>query len=360
MSMPGRCGTFPALLFWVSAGLFFLCDQTPLKADTLTLNSGEVLEGQILSETDTQIEIEASFYNGTITSRREVPKADIKSIVRESVEQKQEKAAYAALGKYALNPNQEWTKDQYVTGIAAFEKFLGTYTNSSFAADVKRRLADWRSEASNVESGKVKFAATWMTPDEKKVRVERAQKQADVQATQTALESLKKQLAGLQAQRGTLTASIADTQAKLKAIQDRLATLSGTTSPAPDSGRHDLAGRLTAKVTGAQGQTEITEGGGPNPEISRLQSQMASYQREISQEQGTLTSLDGKILDVQNQVPQHEQDSKAALERLSETSTQGKTSVVQNASVKEVKPTSPPPPEPPAPWYMRLWKSIHG
>jgi|SRR5579859_498151 len=362
MPLPGRSwnmgqrGIFPALLFLASVCLFFLGDQVLLRADTFTLNSGEVMEGQVLSETDTQIEIEAWLYHGTILAKREILKSDIRSIVRESIEQKQEKAAFAALGKYTLNPNQEWTRDQYAAGIAAFEKFLGTYTNSSSVADVSKRLADWKAESSNVESGKVKFAATWMTPDEKKVRAEQAQKQADVQAAQAALDSLKKQIVDLQTQRGALASSVADTQAKLKAIQDKLAILPGATAPAPDSGRHDLAGRLTAKVTEAQPQTEATEAA-PNPEKTRLQSDAASFQQQISQSQGALASIDGKIKDIQSQIPQREQDSKAALARLSETSTQDKTAAVQNAAAKEVK---PPPPAPTPPWYMRMWKSIHG
>src|SRR6266851_1334603 len=92
-----RVRTSPGCLCWIFAGLLFLVPPAALKADTLTLNSGEVLEGQILSETETQIEIRASFYRGTIFSTRQVDKSDIQSIVRESVEQKQEKEAYAAL-----------------------------------------------------------------------------------------------------------------------------------------------------------------------------------------------------------------------------------------------------------------------
>src|ERR1051326_6996451 len=91
-------GTRSRLLFWLSACLVLLHARMPIRADTVTLNSGDVLEGRILSETDTQIEIEASFYHGTILSKREVPRSDIQSIVRETAEQKQEKAALAALG----------------------------------------------------------------------------------------------------------------------------------------------------------------------------------------------------------------------------------------------------------------------
>lgn len=362
-----RSRTVSSPLLRVSAGLLLLWIQAPLKADTVILNSGEALEGQILSETDTRIELEASLYHGTILSKREVSKTDIKSIIRESVDQKQEKAAYVALGKYTLNPNQELTKTQYATGMAAFEGFLAAYTNSASTVEISRRLTDWRAEVSSVASGKVKFANTWMTPEEKKLQADRWQKQVDVQAAQNALQSLKKRLADLQVQRGTLAEGLTATQAELAAAQARLSALPDSTGSASGSGgRRDLAGRLTAGVVGSS-QMQITQQASPNPERARLQSNITSYQQQISQTQGTLASLDEKVRDVQLEIPQREQDSKSALARLSEMSTPGKTGVVQNASSKDIhasetKAQQPaaPTPEPTPPWYMRAWKWFHG
>jgi hypothetical protein len=311
-------------LIWIVAGLLFLGHPPPLKADTLTLKSGEVLEGQILSETETQIEIEASLYHATIFAKREVDKSDIQSIVRESPEQKAEKAAYASLAKYTLNPNQELTKDQYATGIGAFEKFQARFTNSAAAAEISKRLADWQAEATNVASGKVKFAATWMTPDEKKV-----------QAAQESLQSLKSQLADLQVQRAQLGATITTTQAKLMAAQ-------GGTAASPNGGRRDLAGRLTAGITTPQ-QGEATTG---------QSGEIAVYQQQISQEQGTLTSLDAKIKDIQSQIPQREQDAKVAV-------AQSKPAAPVKDAHASKPPPPPPPPEPPPPWYMRVWNYFH-
>src|SRR5580704_3101484 len=191
-------------LRWIFVGLLLLGHPALLQADTLTLKSGDVLEGQIVSETETQIEIEVSLYHGTIFSKRQVDKSDIQSFVRETSEQKEEKVAYAALAKYTLNPNQELTKDQYVAGIAAFEKFQAKFTNSAATAEINQRLVDWQAEASNVASGKVKFASAWMTPEEKKTQADHAQKQAAVQASQDALQSLKTQLTELQVQRAQL------------------------------------------------------------------------------------------------------------------------------------------------------------
>jgi chromosome segregation ATPase len=343
--------------------LLFLGTQAPLHADTVTLNSGEVLEGKILSETDIQVEIEASFYHGTIFSTRDVPKSDIKSVVRESAEQKQEKAAYAALAKYTLDPDQELTKDQYAAGIAAFVKFLETYTNSTATAEINTRLAEWRAEATYVASGKVKFADTWMTPEEKKPRAERAQRQADLVAAQTGLESLKKQLAELRTQRGSVASNVAAVQEKLKSARARLAALPGGAGSAPDSGgRHygGLAGRLTEKAVDST-QRAGSEPVSPTPETVQVQSEIASYQQQINQMQESLASFDTKIKDIQSQLPQGEQDVKSSLARLSETSTQSKTGSVQNVPEKKSKaPPPPPPPERTPPWYTRFWKWIHG
>ncbi|MGO9445882.1 MAG: hypothetical protein ACLPXB_14040 [Thiobacillaceae bacterium] len=359
----------------ILACMLLACGVSPTNADTVTLHSGEVLDGRILSETDTQLVIEASFYHGTILSTREVARSDIQSIVRETLEQKHEKADYAVLGAHALNANQELTKDQYDAGIAAFEKFLTTYTNSSFAADVNHRLADWQTEASNVASGKVKFAGTWMTPDEKKARAERWQRQADAQAAQVTLQSLQKQLADLQGRREAQAKAIATTQKELADAQSRLANIpgaagSGSGSAGNQSGRRDLAGRLTAGVVGVS-QGETTGEPASNPERSQVQGEINSYQQQLTQGQGALAVLDAKIADVQSQIPLHGQNYTSALARLSETTTQGQASVAlvpppkparTNETSAPVKTTPPVAPvaEPTPPWYMRAWKWFHG
>jgi hypothetical protein len=259
-----------------------------------------------------------------------VPKSDIQSVVRENLEQKQEKAAYAALAKHILDPNQELTKDQYAAGIAAFEKFQAKYTNSSSLAEISKDLADWRVEADRVASGKVKFASSWMTPEEKK------------------LQSLRKELVDLQAQRSQLATNIDATQANLKAVQAKLAALQGTagTAPGTGGGRQDLAGRLTAHVTTPQqGEAEAGQNPASSPEKTTMLGDISLHQQQLTQEQGALTSLDAKIKEVQSQLPQP------------------KPAAALSAPAKAAppsKPAPPPPPEPTPPWYMRLWKSIHG
>lgn len=332
----------------VLAGFLLFGPPSSLRADTVTLNSGESLEGRIISETDTQIEMEASFYHGTIFSTREIAKSDIRSIVRETPEQKQEKAAYASLTNFTLNPNQELTKDQYATGIAAFEKFQKTFTNSTHTAEINKRLTDWQAESTNAASGKVKFAGAWVTPAEKQV-----------QATQNALQSLKNQLSDLQVQRAQLDATISTTQAKLAAAQAKLTTLQDSTvstpgtTASPPVGRGDLAGRLTAGVTAPQPvEAEPVQRTVPNPEKSQLESDVTLYQQQISQDQATLAAIDAKTKEIESQIPQREQDSKLALAQLSP-----KPPSAQNTHAN--KPPPPPAPEPTPPWYTRLLNWFH-
>jgi len=368
-------GVPQGLWLWIFVCALLAWRMMPAVADTVTLNSGQVLEGRILSETDTQLVIEASFYHGTILSTREVARADIRSVVRESAAQEREKADFGALANYALNPDQELTKDQYAAGIAAFEKFLATYTNSSSAEDVDHRLADWQAEASNVESGRVKFAGAWMTPDEKKAQAERRQRQTDVQTAQDALRSLQKQLADLQVQRAAQAERIAATQKQLADAQSRLASLqqaagSPSGSAASSGGRRDTAGRLTAGVVGVSQGEDM---GGPvsNPERSQVQDEINTFRQQISQGQRTLASLDAKIADIQSQIPTREQNYKSAPARLLETPPQSGASMAQVPSPKPTHPNgtnapattahpSAPSPEPTPAWYMRAWKWFHG
>jgi hypothetical protein len=317
---------------WLAAGVG-LCLAALVRADTVTLNSGEVLEGRIISETDEQIEMEVLMFRGTILSNKQVPKADIKSIVREDIAVKQEKAAYAELTKFTLNPNQELGTNQYAAGIAAFQGFLAKYPKSESATNVSVWVADWRAEASNVSSGKVKFASKWMTPDEKKVLAEQAQ------------------LAALQSQRNTTFDQLSAIELKLSAAQAKLAAIEksessgGTTAVGADRG--GMAGQLTQRIK-VPNQTLPEEHPRPNPEKAQLQSEISGYQQQISQGQTAIGTIDAKIKDLQAQLPKLEQEAKPA------NSPGTANAVPEKKPSRHVEPA----PEPPGPWYSRAWKWI--
>jgi len=329
--------------------VLFVCTPAPLKADTVTLNSGEVLQGRILSETDTQVEVEVSLYHGSIITKRQVLKTDIQSIVRENLEQQQENAAYEALSKYTLNPNHELTRNQYAAGIAAFQKFQATYTNSSFAADINKRIADWRTESSNVESGKVKFANQWMTHEEKRTQPEASQKPPQVEVPQDDLPTLTNQLASLQIERKKAAEDLRVAEGQLTAAQTQLASLKDTTEP-----RYDPATKAQMKDDRGNPVFQII----PNPGRPDAESRVDSAQHQVNRGHGTLASLDKKISDVQSRIQKLSKAQQPTLVKSNEPPKQ---------TVAKVQPSRPPPPPPPEPkpeptppWYIRMWKWVHG
>jgi hypothetical protein len=373
-----------------------VCTVAPLKADTITLNSGEVLQGRILSETDTQVEVEVSLYHGSIITERQVLKTDIQSIVRENLEQMQEKAAYEALSKYTLNPNHELTHNQYAAGIAAFQKFQATYTNSNLAKEINKRIADWRTESSNVESGKVKFANKWMTPEEKRTQTEasqkppRAEKRTQTEASQKlprearraqtetsqkpsrearraqteasqkppqveapreTLQTLTNRLASLQVEQKQAAKDLKVAEGQLTAAETQLESLKDTTEP-----RYDPATKTQMKDDRGNPVFQVI----PNPERPNAEGRVESAQQQVNRERGTLGSLDRKIADVRSKIQELEQEQQTALIKSNEPPKQ---------SVAKVQPSRPPPPPPPPPepkpeptppWYIRVWKWVHG
>ena len=350
---------------WIAAGLLWLCPPALVIADTVTLNSGEVLEGRIVSETDDQLMMEVALFSGTILTRREVAKADVKSIARESLAEKQEKAAYTALTKNALNPDQELGNDEYAAGIAAFQSFLAKYPNSSHADDVNKWIADWSAEASNIASGKVKFAGQWMSPEKKIAHAEQARQRAESESARNTLPTLKAHLADLQAQRAAAAASVTVVQAKLASAQAKLASIpeahssSGTTAVGAD--RPGLAGQLTQKIQ-VPSQAETESKPASNPERTQVQNEIAAYQLQVTQGQATVSALDTKIQELQTQIPKLEETVKLAPpERAPEPPPAAKTNAASVARQKATQPAKPTKAEPPPldPWYKRALHWFH-
>jgi hypothetical protein len=169
---------FKYLVLLIAFGLLLmsrcaLADQD----DSVTLNSGEIVKGRITSQTDTDVTVEVSNERHTIFTTRTIARSDIKEVHKLTPEEHQADAAYQALGRYHLNPDQELKPAEYTEGIAAFDKFLAAYPNSEQATNITARQAEWRFEKFEVDKGRVKFANKWMLPDAKKPLVEEQQRQ---------------------------------------------------------------------------------------------------------------------------------------------------------------------------------------
>jgi hypothetical protein len=131
---------------------------------SLTLKSGEVLKGDIVSDTNGVVQFRAWFSNHTISSLRDVPRADIQDLVNETPEQ----IDFRALAVFRLDPDQEQPAAYYTQWIAAFERFLKNYPQSDKTAVIQQHIEECQTELSHVTAGESKFGNRWMTPEEQK------------------------------------------------------------------------------------------------------------------------------------------------------------------------------------------------
>jgi len=131
---------------------------------TLTLKSGEVLKGDIVSDTNGVVQFRAYFSNHTISSLRDVPRADIQDLQNETPEQ----IDFRALAVFRLDPDQEQPPAFYTQWIAAFERFLKDYPQSDKIAVIQQHIEECQTELNHVIAGEAKFANRWMTPEEQK------------------------------------------------------------------------------------------------------------------------------------------------------------------------------------------------
>ena len=234
------------------------------------------MEGTLVSETDTEIRLQMANENRTITFTRVLQKSDVKSITRDTPEQKAQQTAYCALDKYKLYPSQEltaglrmsMTQSNHSAENALAER--ADYPNSSHTEEIRGRVADWNAEAANVQSGKVKFAGKWVLPEEKRQR------------------SLQQQRVDLQTQRDALDVSVAGAEGKLAGLRTKLNTL-------PRQIRQPIysQSRFTGKYQNV-----------PNPELAKVQADIIASEQSVAEGKATLRALDAKLRSLGAPVPQ--------------------------------------------------------
>jgi hypothetical protein len=300
----------------------------------ITLKSGAVLQGEIVSDTNDVVRIRAYSHNHTISSLRDVARSDIQSIHAETPAEIAERTDYEALVKFQLDPNQEQTLEWYNQWIGVFQKFLSNYPASDKKATVQRYVELCQAESANVSDGKVKFADKWMNVKEKKVQV-----------AQYAIASLKAKVADLQRQRTKLTENIGVAQGNLAGAQQKLQSLQDTQVPinqtSQSSGiRRDSTGRIISAPVQTSQQFTGSYQTIPNPERPLVLNQIQFFQQQIGQGQATLANLDNQIGEIQQlQIPRAEQAYQMALAQLRE--------VPEPVVAKVEEPVAPPPPPPP-------------
>jgi len=248
----------------------------------VTLKSGDVLKGDILSDTNGVLQLRAYNHNRTISSRRDVPHSDIQDLQNETPTQAAERIDCFALSKFQLDPDQEQSVAWYSQWIAAFDKFKKNYPESDKIALIQQNIDVCQAELKHVSNGEAKFENKWMTPVEKRP------------------QAINKQLATLHKQRDELTVSLAQDQGELSGLQDTLPNLQDTWATVDhvvdvDQGppehyhskQHDFRRELV-----------------PNPDRPRVQAGIVRLQQKVGKDQANLLILNARIQTLENQVSQ--------------------------------------------------------
>jgi hypothetical protein len=151
----------------------FMAGAQLLRADSVTLKSGETVTGTIKSETDTEVTVEIQV-SSNITDERVLEKSDIAKIDKEQPDD----IAYAKLAALRPDPLYSLTSENYFDILSTLTAFETQYPASSHLGDVKKLAATFQAEKDLVDKGEVKYLGEWLSP------TEGAKRQAQLAAVQ--------------------------------------------------------------------------------------------------------------------------------------------------------------------------------
>ncbi len=149
--------TFPNTLLCVVAGLAFVAAAF---ADTVTLKSGEKIEGKILAETDTEMTIETR--SGGVVDERKVPKTEVASVSKVSPDE----VAWQPLQAIKLADNSLPSAEQYDAWLGPLKAFIAQYPESKRRSDAEKIAGEFEAEKTRVAGGEVKLNGKWLTKED--------------------------------------------------------------------------------------------------------------------------------------------------------------------------------------------------
>jgi len=129
-------------------------------ADIIILNSGEQLQGKVLSETATALVVDVQITAG-ITDQRTIAKKDVKSVSKVT----EDEIAYDSIKSYKLGPNS-YTPADYEALVRSLSHFLTKFPGSPHVKDVKPVLDAVSQEKARVDGGQLKWNNRWFTAEE--------------------------------------------------------------------------------------------------------------------------------------------------------------------------------------------------
>jgi hypothetical protein len=146
--------------FWLILPLALLC--TPhLRADSVTLVTGEKISGTIKSDTNGEIIIDVPV-SDTITDERVLRKEDVAKVDKEQPDE----LAYKQLIQVQPNSQISYSSATYTQILAALDSFAATYPQSSYLPDIKNLRDQFQDEKQRVDAGQLKYLGQWLSKDE--------------------------------------------------------------------------------------------------------------------------------------------------------------------------------------------------
>ncbi|MGB8170029.1 MAG: PTPDL family protein [Chthoniobacteraceae bacterium] len=132
----------------------------PLFADTITLTTGQKLEGKIVSETATDITVAVKI-SAAVTDEQTIPKSTIAKMEKEQPDE----IAWQALKNLKPGVNS-LPLAQYDAVLRPLQGFVNEYPQSAHAAEANALLAIFAGEKKRVEDGEVRLGEKWLTKEE--------------------------------------------------------------------------------------------------------------------------------------------------------------------------------------------------
>lgn len=146
-------------------------------ADSVITKSGELIEGRVLSESDTFVVIEVPF-SETIMEKRTIPRDQIIAVQKESTDKLMfDKLAAVPTPDTALSATD---LDALLEG--RLRPFVESHPSSSYATDIRARVKSLEAEVARLEEGDIKLFGRWITP------AQQANEQSEIEAAKVYLE----------------------------------------------------------------------------------------------------------------------------------------------------------------------------
>ncbi len=135
-------------------------------ADQFRMKDGSVHEGEIVSQTETNLTLRVRLPDNIFTERDL-----LKSQIAEIIKDPEDLVAFRKLPAVPLNRPFNHPLQQYDSAISNFHlPFLSQFPNSTHATEVKRRLEEITRERDMVASGSVRFEGKWYSAAQAKRR----------------------------------------------------------------------------------------------------------------------------------------------------------------------------------------------